>query len=198
MTLNDLKNYLPENSLEKLHWKTRKLIQYKLAANRLTKWGYFKPGIDDQPHTISINVDLNQQAFLFTLIHEIAHARCWEEYGRKVKPHGKEWKEIFSSMLYEMLKVDAFDPALVKHLFKSIQNPKASCQASVELSKAFSKFDKTNELVFIDEIEKDRQFITQNGRAFKKGKRLRKRFKCKEIATGKWYLFSPIARVKVI
>ncbi len=198
MRLNDLEKYLPKDTLDKIRWETKKPIAYKLAKNRQTKWGYFKAGLGDEPHIISINANLNPQAFLFTLIHEMAHARCWEQYGRSIKPHGKEWKKTFSSMLYEMLKEDVFDPTLVKPLFRSIQNPKASCQASVELTKAFATFDNDTKLVFIDEIEKDIQFKTLNGKTFIKGAKLRKRFKCQETTTGKWYLFSPITRVSLV
>jgi hypothetical protein len=39
-------------------------------------------------------------------------------------------------------------------------------------------------------------FDIGEGRIFKKGKKLRKRFQCVEVETGKLYLFSPIYEVK--
>ena len=37
--------------------------------------------------------------FLFTYIHEVAHAAVYQRWGRKPEPHGKEWKQTFSALM---------------------------------------------------------------------------------------------------
>jgi len=41
-------------------------------------------------------------------------------------------------------------------------------------------------------------FVIKNGRVFERGETIRKRIKCKEIDTGKLYLFSPVYEVKLL
>jgi hypothetical protein len=41
-------------------------------------------------------------------------------------------------------------------------------------------------------------FKTGDGKVFQKGEKLRKRFRCMELATKKLYLFSPVYEAEVI
>jgi hypothetical protein len=50
----------------------------------------------------------------------------------------------------------------------------------------------------VEEVAINELFRTHDGRVFKKGEKLRKRFKCTEVKTGKVYLFSPVYEVEVV
>ena len=196
--LSSINYLLPDHAKPYLKWDFRTPVQFHLAKNRITKWGFFKPSIHGKPHMISLNEDLNPHAFLFTLIHEIAHLICWEKYGNSVRPHGKEWQGIFGDELFKLFKKDIFPSDLVKPIWSTISKPRASCNANQDLIKAFSFYDATSEFVFVDTLEINSQFETQNGKRFIKGEKLRKRYKCQEIITKRWYVFSPIAKVKLV
>ena len=45
---------------------------------------------------------------------------------------------------------------------------------------------------FLENINNGSSFTIKGGRIFIKGPQIRKRIKCKEISTGKYYLFSPV------
>ena len=194
--LSQIQSYLPKHVQPFLNWETKKPVHFHLANNRKSKWGYFKAGIHNKPHVVSLNADLNPHAFLFTLVHEMAHVLCWEQFGRSVRPHGEEWKEIFRHQLFELFKQDVFPPDLIKPIWNTITKPRASCNANPDLIKAFAKYDESTELVFIDTIATNQVFEATNGKQFIKGEKLRTRFKCKELSTNRWYVFSSTAQVK--
>ena len=196
--LRSIHSFLPEKAKPYLNWETVRPVQFRLAKNRTTKWGYFKPGLGGKPHTVSLNADLNPQAFLFTLVHEMAHVVCWEKFGRNAHPHGAEWKEIFRHELMTLFTQDVFPTDLVRPIWQTIVKPRASCNANADLIKAFAKYDPPSKMVFIDSLELNQPFETSNKRQFVKGERLRIRFKCQEIATKRWYVFAPTAKVKPI
>jgi hypothetical protein len=51
-------------------------------------------------------------------------------------------------------------------------------------------------LLLVEQIPDGGCFALEDKRVFRKGKKLRKRYQCIEVATGKLYLFSPIYEVK--
>jgi predicted SprT family Zn-dependent metalloprotease len=48
----------------------------------------------DNSHQITINGTLEPQLFFFVLTHELAHLIAFEKYGRRISPHGQEWKKL--------------------------------------------------------------------------------------------------------
>jgi hypothetical protein len=52
------------------------------------------------------------------------------------------------------------------------------------------------ELLLVEQIPEGACFSLEDNRVFRKGKKLRKRYQCMEVATGKLYLFSPIYEVR--
>ena len=50
----------------------------------------------------------------------------------------------------------------------------------------------------IENIPLQRLFKLKDGRVFKKGERPRKRYKCEEVASKRFYLFSPVYEMEVI
>jgi hypothetical protein len=61
------------------------------------------------------------------------------------------------------------------------------------------RYDKNQgDLVLVEQVPEGACFSIAEERVFRKGKKLRKRFQCMELTTGKLYLFSPIYEVKPI
>ncbi|MCY7290569.1 MAG: hypothetical protein LH615_00140, partial [Ferruginibacter sp.] len=112
-------------------------------------------------------------------------------------PHGIEWKTNFGKILALFINKNLF-PDEIKHaLISSINNPAASSCSDVKLLRALKKYDaRQADIFFVEQLPMGQLFEIKGNRIFERGEKIRKRFKCKEIATGKWYLFSPVSEVK--
>ncbi|MGH2565553.1 MAG: SprT-like domain-containing protein, partial [Ginsengibacter sp.] len=84
-------------------------------------------------------------------------------------------------------------------LLQSLRNPAASSCAEDSLLRVLRKYDDHKPgFYFIEQLPVNSLFKEKNGRIFCKGNKVRKRFVCKEIATGKLFLFSPVAEVQLV
>jgi hypothetical protein len=100
-------------------------------------------------------------------------------------------------MLEEFLKLDVFPGDIRTALKKSLHNLPASSCADEDLMRVLKRYDaNTGELLLVEQIPEGGCFSLEDNRVFRKGKKLRKRYQCVELATGKLYLFSPIYEVK--
>jgi len=133
-----------------------------------------------------------------TLIHEIAHLVAFEKYGRRIKPHGKEWKLTFQYLMVPFIRPEIFPQDLLPYLAYHFRNPKASSDTDARLSVALKKYDPPTDKNYIFELPPGATFRIHNGKIFKKGKKRVKRYECLEMATGKVYLFQPNAEVEQI
>ena len=194
--MDTLKVFLPALSFEKINdWINELDAQINITNPRRTKVGDFKVVKDIL--FISINNDLNPYSFLITLTHELAHAFVYVKYKRDVSPHGKQWQEIFKSMMLNFLSPDIFPDDVLKVLSVHLKHPNASTCTDVNLATILKKYDYKKALT-ISDIKDGSIFSTSNGKIFKKGKQLRKRYKCIECASNKVYLFHPLAEVILI
>lgn len=170
-------------------------IHLKITAERSTKLGDFRPNIHKNTgHRITINHNLNQHAFLITLVHEIAHLINWNLHRNTVKPHGLEWKSIFKDLLLPFLELNVFPDDLVPTLIQYLDNPAASSCSDVNLMRALMKYDDSQKIL-LEEIPEKTIFKLTSGRVFKKGEQRRKYFQCQEVHSGKLYLINPLAEV---
>ena len=197
--LDALKDYLPEGTFEKV---SAFLFQYHIhltiTRERTTVLGDYRNAVEGKNHRISVNGNLNKFAFLYTLIHEIAHLLVYDKFGHRVASHGKEWKAQFSLLLKTFLEHDTFPSDIRAAIGRSLRNPAATSCAEDDLLRVFRNHDSNKkDIVFVEEIETGKLFILRDGRVFKRGDRIRKRYKCIEISTGKEYLFSPVFEVKL-
>jgi hypothetical protein len=76
-----------------------------------------------------------------------------------------------------------------------MKNPKASTDRDFKLVMALRKYDPPSLKIPVFELEPGQYFSLDNGRVFTKLKKRRTRIECKEIKTGRIYLFSPHAEV---
>ena len=189
--MNIFHSFVPPESIVTLQaWIDELSIDLQITKPRKTKLGDFK--VQHGKLYISVNNNLNPYSFLITFTHELAHAFVYTKYTNRVLPHGKEWKATFKSMLLNFLHI--FPEEINKVLSLYLLNPKASTFTDVRLSTVLSKYDKHKVITITDILEGD-SFSTSNGKEFKKGKKLRKRFSCKEKDTNRVYLFHPLAEV---
>ncbi len=138
---NRLANNLPGNTAATIAtWIVDLKVRFVVSKPRSTKLGDFRANRKG-PHQITINSDLNRYSFLVTTIHEFAHLGCYLKHGNKVKPHGKEWKDLYARMLGKFLDRGVFPSDLSTAIKKHLKNPKASSCSCPELSAALSKYD---------------------------------------------------------
>jgi len=102
-------------------------------------------------------------------------------------------------MLDQFSQHKIFPADIEAELIKSLQKPAASTCAEDGLLRILRKYDaKQSHHRLVEELVVNTLFTTSDGRIFKKGVKLRKRYKCIEVKTGKVYLFSPVYEVESV
>jgi SprT protein len=193
-----LEKYIPQASVASVFQLiTTHNVYLKIVNERLTRHGDYRKMPNGQ-HQITINSNLNTYRFLITLIHEIAHLITFKKYGNLVKPHGNEWKHTFQQLMLPYIRPEIFPNQLLPYLAIHFKNPKASSDTDAKLSLALKHYDAPNDKNYVFEIPLGGDFRLYNGKIFKRGKKLVKRYECLEIATGKIYLFNPNAEVEIL
>lgn len=191
-----LAEYLPRAAVDSvLNRIIEKKIHLKISRSRKTKLGDYRPPVRHPHHRITINHDLNPYTFLITFIHELAHLLVFEQYKNKVVPHGKEWKNEYKKLMVEFFKLNVFPQDLQKALGDSVQNAKASTFSELELSRLLKNYDKPNGEIHLETLPAETVFVIHNGKKFVKGKKLRKRYQCRNLQNNRIYLFHPLTPV---
>ena len=198
--LNELQHFLPQHTLEPIvAYLQFYHVHLTVARERKSILGDYRHRTSGKNHRISVNGNLNEYAFLITLLHELAHLLTFEKYGNKVASHGREWKQVFGQLLAQFIEKQVFPKDIEAALLQSLHNPAASSCADELLLRTLKKYDqRKTALVFVEEIAEGALFATHDGRVFKKGQKLRKRYRCEEVKTKRIYLFSPVYEATVI
>jgi SprT protein len=190
--LEGLKVYLPDNCFDEVayylqHYK----VHLTITKQRQSILGDYRHAHFNKNHRISVNGNLNKYSFLITLLHELAHLFTFEKFGNRVMAHGKEWQNEFSKILAQFLLKKIFPADIEKALLKTIQSPAASSCGDENLLRVLHKYDAKKEgVILVEQLQEGQLFIIKGNRIFKKGEKIRKRYKCVEVKTGKLYLFS--------
>ena len=195
-----LSEYLPEGAANIIaRWIDEYSCDFKIAGKRSTKLGDYRPRHKGFNHRISVNYNLNPYGFLITTVHEFAHLLTWNEYKSSVRPHGQEWKRNFKNMMEPFLAMDIFPDDLKNEIKSYLINPSASSCTDINLFRAIQSYNSPDsggaKALLIENIPCDTTFIVRNGRKFRKLEKMRKRYKCIEVATGRLYLFHPMAEI---
>ncbi len=198
--ISQLQHYLPDGTYDPvLNYLRQYKVHLTVARERKSILGDYRHRTHHTNHRISVNGNLNKYAFLITLLHELAHLLTFEQFGNKVMAHGQEWKIIYAGLLDQFLKHHVFPPDIEKEILDSLRNPAASSCAEDDLLRVLRKYDAAgSKFILVEEVATHSIFRTNDGRIFQKGKKLRKRFQCKEVETGRVYLFSPVYEVELI
>jgi hypothetical protein len=192
-----LEKYLPSIAVKPLTALLESnQVHLKIVNERQTRHGDYRP-LPDGSHRITINSNLNPYRFLITLVHEIAHLVAFEKYSYRIKPHGLEWKRTFQQLMLPFLRPEIFPMDLLPVLARHFRNPKASSDTDAAMSVALKSYDPPSDKIYIFELELGAYFLTKEGRRFQRGKKLRKRYECMEVDTGKIYIFQPNVHIQL-
>lgn len=198
--ISQLQHYLPPNTLEPvLQYMHLYHVHLTVARERKSILGDYRHKTTGKNHRISVNGNLNQYAFLITLLHELAHLLTFENFGNRVASHGKEWKTIFGQLLAQFIEHNIFPVDIRNALLQTLQNPAASSCADEVLLRTLKNYDeKQPHVLFVEEMPEGALFKTHDGKVFRKGERIRKRFRCEEVKTKRIYLFSPVYEAEIV
>lgn len=198
--LEYLRRYIPEAAVPRiLQYLHHYEVHLTITRERKTVLGDYRHATRYQTHRISVNSNLNRYAFLITLVHELAHLVAFMKYGHAIQAHGREWKGVYALLLKDFLILKVFPADVEKSLQQSLHDLPASSCADENLMRVLKKYDDSSDgFMMIEQIEEGRLFDIGEGRLFRKGKKLRKRYQCVEISTGRLYLFSPVYEVKQV
>ncbi len=191
-----LSQYLPVGAAPVIaRWIDYFQCEFKISKNRATKLGDYRHPYNGTGHKISVNNNLNAYAFLVTTVHEFAHLLTWNDHRNKVKPHGDEWKRNFKRMMVPFIEKNIFPDDVHKAIINYLDNPTAASCTDLKLSRTLKKYDTAIGLLRLEELPVNTLFTIKDGRRFKKGERLRKRYRCLCLDNGNVYLFNPLAEV---
>jgi hypothetical protein len=198
--ISALQQYLPPNTYDAvLQYLQFYKVHLTVARERKSILGDYRHRHGHHTHRISVNGNLNPFAFLVTLLHELAHLLTFEKWGHKVAAHGKEWKAIFGQLLAQFIEHNVFPDDIKNVLLQTLHNPAASSCADEALLRILRRYDdEKNTTLFVEDVPPGKLFQTHDGRVFQKGERMRKRFRCLEVATKRLYLFSPVYEVSLL
>jgi hypothetical protein len=194
-----LQKYLPSGSE---HYAADLMSHHKIQLHiknpRLTKLGDYRPPTNESSHRISINRDLNPFSFLITFMHEVAHLVNFEKSGPRVPPHGIEWKREFQVVSTPIIQQNLLPNDVHSALNRYLKNPKASSCTDANLVRTLRNYDASQEHMLVEEIPSNEIFETQDGRRFMKLEKMRTRFRCQELKTGKIYLVPGLMQCKPV
>jgi len=179
------------------NWLITSPVPVFLSKTRRSKHGDFRVPRNGKQAYITINHDLHPVEFLVTLAHEIAHYRNWTRYGRRVKPHGQEWRNEFRAMLAEVLKAEILEKEVaaevVQHYFKRVL---IGSGTSEKLNRLLGKTQENSNVLHVSDLPEGARFTLRSGKTFIKGKKLRKRYQCCDAFSSRIYTVHPMAEVK--
>ena len=198
--LLQLQSYLPPQSFDDVaFYLQHHKVHLTISRKRESILGDYRHAHSDKNHRISVNGNLNKYAFLITLLHELAHLFTYEKYSQRVQAHGVEWKDEFGKILAKFLLKKIFPTDIEKVLLHTLKNPAASSCGDEKLFRVLHQYDeKPAGVHLVDQLPEGTLFVIKGGRVFKKGEKIRKRYKCVEVKTGKLYLFNPVYEVQLL
>ena len=189
-----LQPYLPKGTSDLIAaWIVDDGVRFTVSRPRLSKLGDFRAGTRSMPAAISVNGDLNPYGFLITTVHEFAHLACHAQYGRRVKPHGREWKRIYTEMLAPFIEKNIFPEEIEKALRAHVASPSASSCSCPVLNRALALYDDKDTL-FLGDLSVGSTFLFRD-EAFKSLEKKRTRYLCERLDDGRRYLISGRAQV---
>lgn len=193
-----LAKYIPEPAVPLISdWIFHFNFKLKIRKPRQSVYGDYRPPKSGSNHLITINRDMNQFAFLLTLVHEIGHLLAHERHGLRIKPHGDEWKNAFKDLMRPIMRLGVFPDDVRAAIVRYMQDPGASSCSDDNLMRILKKYDPANGLVLLESLPMNSVFRFGD-KMFVKGSKIRTRFECKLYGTKHIYFFAALAEVKHI
>ncbi|HBS85075.1 MAG: hypothetical protein A2W91_07550 [Bacteroidetes bacterium GWF2_38_335] len=191
-----LKRYLPEKSIEYVFYILKeKEVHLIITKERNTKLGDYRNPFKEKGHRITVNGDINKFEFLFIFLHEMAHMNTWILYKNRVMPHGQEWKEEFVKILREAVNLKFFPEDVENAIIKGFLSKKGFTAKSDDVVKKLLRNYSEKKSTTVEDVPENAIFVLKNGRQFKKLEKIKKRYRCQDVVTGRFYVVHPLAEV---
>jgi predicted SprT family Zn-dependent metalloprotease len=196
----NLAKYIGDSAAIFVESETRGLVFHlKVTKSRQTKYGDYMESFHGKKQRITVNGNLDKYSFLITLLHELAHLKAFDDYGRRIKPHGIEWKNTFSSYLVSAIKNELFpkDIAEVVHYYYVVKND----YSSRSRSKIVDRINFSLNILIPTRLEAFPINSCLNltiGMTVKIIEKRRTRYLCKDLSSNKMYLVNKEAEVESI
>jgi len=177
---------------------------FRFAGPRRSKLGDFTRSALGEV-TLTVNIDLGQELFLVTFLHEVAHLEATLGRTRREAPHGKRWQNAFGALIRQLCS-DAEGQMAVPlrdALMEHSKGPSATLHADVRLAGLLLPAIKADAAsgadgsALVEGLLSGTPF-SYRGRAFLLSGKLSKRHYATELKSGKLYSFSSQCRVRVL
>jgi len=198
-----LQNHCPTGSETLLQsWLQNRHVIIRISRDRVSKLGDFRSAQNGSPARISINKGLSQIEFLVTLVHELAHHDTYRAKGirqrwnrKRVPPHGVEWKEAFRRYIVEIIESGVVEEEVNEALRKCYLMRERIATSPCMVLKRLIEIDLEEDILRVYDLEEGEKFVLSSGRIFIRGIKLRTRYRCQEVKTGKIYTIHGLAEV---
>lgn len=198
-----MSQYVPQQAVDDIvGFINEYSIHLKITRERHSKFGDYRlPSAKKPGHTISVNGCLEPAAFLLVMIHELAHMLTFIGYGRRVKPHGTEWQEQYRQLIMRFVEQNCFTPE-VSQLLRSYTSvmplsKKLEWEIDRKLRIQPSAIANSDNYLTLDTLPAGSRFrIKGQERVFVSIEKLRTRWKCRDVGTGRLYTVSSTAPVE--
>jgi hypothetical protein len=197
-SLANIRGHAPESALPALARFLDGLpVLIHVANNRRSKHGDYRPSSCRGHGVVTINASGNPYQFLVTLLHELAHAETHIHHGARARPHGRQWKTIFSRLLLDFAGQDLFPVPLTPLIRRHAMKPRYSSCADLKLAMALREYDTIDRRPMLAELHRGQRFSLNGVLVLTKHELCRTRYKC-STARGRVYHVSAAARVHAV
>jgi SprT protein len=173
----------------------RQDFKFRITRPARSRLGSFRSGRKGEFPLIQVNSDLKEYSFLLVFLHELAHFEVHRAYGRKVKPHGPEWKTAYQNLARPFQEQGVFPLPLQTELIRYFRKTPATFHRDSRLRNALAMLEGGVPLQTLDDIPLNTAFTLMNGKRFVKLEKLRTRYKCYHPETRRYYLVPRSAEV---
>lgn len=180
-----------------LYYLRERSCQLRFVSPRRTKLGDFR--VKNGQKSITVNNDLNRYRLVLTLIHEMAHLHTYDEYGRRVKPHGKEWQQSFRTLL-DLFNIEPLfkeDRDMHSVYLSEYRNPHACSGIVLEKESALRKHDLDAGGIHLADVAENQLFRFKNV-TYRKIVVRRTRALCQRADNHKMYTIPQAASVDLL
>jgi len=153
----------------------------------------------EEKYKIYLNRNLSPNFFLYVFLHEYAHVLAHLQFGRKIKPHGKEWQKSFFILLQEAMDKGLFESnihaEIEKQFFKTCVY---SNMRDSHIKSLMDKIDLGKEHHYIKDMPIHSVVVLPNNLNLKIEKKIRTRYLCSDMNSNKKYLVPGFMTVKEV
>jgi SprT protein len=170
-------------------------FRLRITNPRKLRLGSFRAAYRGEMPIINLNNDLGPYSFLLVFLHELAHLVVWQQFGRKVLPHGQEWKRAYHQLTTPLMDGNCLPNDLKSGLEKYFLKSRASFQRDIGFQRILHSLDGKGQLLTLHDIPDKGTFHLMDGKQMVKIERIRTRYKCYCPSNKRYYLVSPAAQI---